>query len=53
MAQQIWKTGETLEAQVQEFSGPDAIQTLRFRYHEYVNEKKPESSVSFHCRCRD
>src|SRR5712691_5170918 len=36
------KRVQALEAQVQELADCNAIQTLRFRYHEYVNEKKPE-----------
>ena len=36
------KRVQALEAQVQELTDRDAIQTLRFRYHEYVNEKQPD-----------
>jgi len=39
---ELEKRVQTLEAQVQELEDRDAIQTLRFRYHEYVNEKKPD-----------
>jgi hypothetical protein len=41
-AADLEKRVQTLEAQVQELTDRDAIQTLRFRYHEYVNEKQPE-----------
>jgi SnoaL-like protein len=36
------KRVEVLEKQVQELEDRGAIQTLRFRFHENVNEKRPE-----------
>jgi len=36
------KRVQALEAQVQGLEDRAAIQTLRFRFHEYVNEKRPE-----------
>ena len=41
-AADLEKRIQALETQVQELTDRDAIQTLRFRYHEYVNEKQPD-----------
>jgi len=37
------KRVQELEAKVQELEDRSAIQTLRFRFHENVNEKRPEA----------
>ena len=37
------KRVQELEAKVQELEDLSAIQTLRFRFHECVNEKRPEA----------
>jgi len=42
MAADLEKRVQALEARVQELEDREAIHTLRFRYHECVNEKRPE-----------
>lgn len=43
MATDLEKRVQALEARIQELEDHAALQTLRFRYHECVNEKRPEA----------
>lgn len=43
MAADLEKRVQMLEVRVQELEDREAIQTLRFRYHECVNEKRPDA----------